>query len=114
MIERFSEDIDISIDKKYFDFYKLLKSDIKSSATMSSKLLENVAKHKTIYFRAGWAKYDNARKGTLRLIPQQAVLKELEGDYRKMKEMFYGIEVDWLEIVHTIEKFELEFNSLSL
>lgn len=98
--------------RHFFDFYKLIKSNIKQLATRDLSLLENVAEHKKIYFRAGWANYDNARKGTLNLIPSNEMLKSFENDFRQMKEMFYGDPVSWEEIISEIKKFESEFNSL--
>ena len=60
--------------RHFFDFYKLLQSDIKHSASSDPNLLQKVAKHKKIYFRAGWANYDNAIQGKIRLVPQPDIL----------------------------------------
>lgn len=98
--------------RHFFDFYKLVKSNIKHITAQDVSLLENVAEHKKIYFRAGWANYDNARKGTLNLIPPHIVLKALENDYKQMKEMFYGEPVSWDKVISEIKKFESEFNSI--
>jgi hypothetical protein len=96
--------------RHFFDFYKLIKSNIRNLAAQDVRLLKDVAEHKKIYFRAGWANYDNAKKGTLNLTPQKIVLKSLENDYIQMKEMFYGEQVSWDNIITEIKKFESEFN----
>ncbi|KTC75373.1 hypothetical protein Lbir_0518 [Legionella birminghamensis] len=98
--------------RHFFDFYKLIKSNIKQIAARDLSLLENVVEHKKIYFRAGWANYDDARKGSLNLIPSSEMLKAFENDYRLMKEMFYGEPVSWDEIISQIKNFETEFNIL--
>ena len=97
--------------RHFFDFYKLIQSDIKNLAISAPKLLTRVAEHKKIYYRAGWANYDSAAKGTLCLTSNQTVLKILEKDYKKMHAMFYGNEVKWGIIISGIKNFENEFNN---
>ncbi len=96
--------------RHFFDFYQLIQSNIKNLAVQNENLLNRVSEHKKMYFRSGWANYDNARKGTLNLIPQDRVLKSLQNDYIQMKEMFYGEPVRWDNIISEIEKFETQFN----
>ena len=96
--------------RHFFDFYKLLQSGIKERATKNPGLLKQVSEHKKTYFRAGWAKYEEATQGSLRLTPNAAVLSTLENDYRKMQEMFYGEVTQWDIIVEKIRSFEKEFN----
>ena len=69
------------------------------------------AQHKKIYFRAGWADYDKAVKGTLSLIPNHKILKKLKNDYNKMHAMFYGDAASWDTIIDQIKVFESKFNS---
>lgn len=99
--------------RHFFDFYRLITSDIKNLAVQDAHLLQKVVEHKKIYFRSGWANYDNAKKGSLNLMPQDTVvLKSLENDYVQMKEMFYGEPVSWNNIIAEIKKFELKFNKV--
>jgi hypothetical protein len=58
------------ISRHLYDFYCLLRSDIKDKALAEENLLERVAIHKSIYFASGWASYGTARRGTLKLSPQ--------------------------------------------
>ena len=97
--------------RHYYDFYCLLISEFKITAAAEIKLLERVAEHKTIYFRAGWANYDTARKGTLRLVPPALVLVKMEQDYVLMGEMFFGVVPGFDNIMATIAKFEEDFNT---
>jgi hypothetical protein len=96
--------------RHYFDFQKLLQSDIRNKAINDSELLKLVVEHKKIYFRSGWANYDAAKKGSLRLIPNEKLLIELEKDFNKMQEMFYGKKSTWEQIIDEISMFENEYN----
>jgi len=97
--------------RHFYDFYKLLNSEIKTSAASDPALLERVSEHKKLYFAAAWAKYDDAKKGTIKLVPDDRVQKELKADYEAMSEMFYGDELPWEKIIEEIKAFEAEFNS---
>ena len=96
--------------RHWYDFYKLLNSPIKKKALNNSELLERVANHKKVYFSSGWANYDHARIGSLRLMPLERVLGELKKDYELMSTMFFGDIPEWNEIINTIAIFEKEFN----
>lgn len=98
------------ISRHYYDFFRLLNSDIKSAALVEEDLLDRVAKHKSIYFASGWANYDTARKGSLRLSPPVNLLGELERDFGLMKDMFFGNVPEWSGILEGIREFEIEFN----
>jgi len=98
--------------RHFFDLYRLLQSEVKETATNTPALLEEVAKHKKIYFRAAWAQYDKAIQGSLCLIPSDNVLSKLENDYQKMQEMFYGELVPWDTIISNLSMFEYSFNRL--
>lgn len=53
-------------------------------------LLSVVAKHKAVYFRSAWARYDLARPGELRLLPAPGREAALASDYAKMRPIFFG------------------------
>jgi hypothetical protein len=97
--------------RHYYDFYCLLKSSYKAEATKDAELLERVAAHKSIYFRAAWASYETAKKGSLKLVPNARVLTEMENDYELMSEMFFKGPPAWGEILKEISLFETEFNA---
>jgi hypothetical protein len=101
------------ISRHFYDFFRLLNSEIKEKALLETALLERVALHKSIYFASSWANYGTARKETLKLSPPIRILKELERDYSLMKAMFFREIPDWKLILKTIEKFEKEFNNLN-
>ncbi len=99
------------ISRHFYDFFRLLNSEIKEKALIEDTLLERVATHKSIYFASNWANYSSARKGTLRLLPPAWTLKDLEKDYGLMKAMFFREIPDWDSILKAIAEFEKEFNA---
>ncbi|OFZ81375.1 MAG: hypothetical protein A2583_15915 [Bdellovibrionales bacterium RIFOXYD1_FULL_53_11] len=105
-----TKEMPLRISRHFYDFFRLLNSDIKKKALSDVTLLERVASNKAIYFASGWASYATARKGTLKLSPLPRILGDLERDYYLMKQMFFGEIPDWQLILKTIEQFETDFN----
>jgi hypothetical protein len=75
--------------RHYYDLAMLLDSYEGRAAAADLELLATVAKHKAVFFRSGWASYDRARPGTLRLVPSEARIKDLRADYRAMAPMMF-------------------------
>jgi hypothetical protein len=101
------------MSRHFYDFFRLINSEIKEKALIETSLLKRVATHKSIYFASGWASYNTAQKGTLKLIPPLHILKELQKDYDLMEAMFFREIPEWPFILTTIEKFEKEFNNIN-
>jgi hypothetical protein len=99
------------ISRHFYDFFRLINSEIKEKALVEADLLERVANHKSVYFSSSWASYGTARKKTLKLFPPPRIIKELEKDYALMEDMFFREIPDWQTILDTIRKFEREFNN---
>lgn len=76
----------LRLSRHYYDLFCLLGSDQGKRATQDLGLLKLVVAHKKIFFRSGWAKYNQAVSGTLRIVPSSARIRELESDYQKMGE----------------------------
>jgi hypothetical protein len=100
--------------RHFFDFYCLLNSDGKAKALANVELLEKVAAHKNIYFKAAWANYSTAKKGSLKLIAEEKIMKAMEADYKAMSEMLAGEVPSWIEIIRILKEFEDEFNNASM
>lgn len=75
--------------RHYYDLSILLGTDEGRAAVADLDLLAQVAQHKTTLFRSGWASYETARPGTLRLVPDEARVKDLRADYRAMAPMMF-------------------------
>jgi len=102
--------ISIRQSRHYYDFFCMLNSNVKEAALQDIALLEAVADHKNLYYRAAWARYDLAKKGTLKLIPSETNLKYMGKDYSQMGVMFFETPPTWGEIVDAIKHFEDSFN----
>lgn len=75
--------------RHYYDLAMLLDTDEGQAAVADLGLLAQVAQHKATFFRSGWASYETARPGTLRLMPDDARIKDLRADYRAMAPMMF-------------------------
>lgn len=75
--------------RHYYDLAMLINTTEGQVAASDFDLLAQVAKHKEVFFRSGWATYDTAKPGTLRLIPDEARIKDLRADYRDMAPMMF-------------------------
>ena len=77
------------LSRHYYDLAMLADTEYGRRALAQPNLLERVAKHKSMYFASGWAKYNEARPGSLRLAPSQERKVALAADYAKMAPMFF-------------------------
>jgi hypothetical protein len=102
MPERFS--------RHYCDFYELVRKGVAIEAARRLELLARVAKHKSLFFKSSWAKYDEAAKGTLRLYPPPQRIAALRADYRKMRQMFFGEPPEFETVLTTLQEWEKQFN----
>lgn len=102
--------VPIRQSRHFYDFYRLLHSEAKELAIKNKYLLPRVSEHKKLYFPANWAKYDDAKAGSLKLIPKSKLLDEFKKDYSAMSDMIYGDQPSWNAILETIQSFETDFN----
>lgn len=98
--------------RHYYDMYCMAKSPFKKSALDNIQLLKDVAEFKNKFYHAGWARYDMAKPGTLRLVPSADNEEVLRKDYDAMQSMFYGEYPDFNTITDEIAKLEKEVNGL--
>jgi predicted nucleotidyltransferase component of viral defense system len=94
------------LSRHYYDMAMLIQKGV----IIDEGLLEKVAEHKKIFFQSSWAKYDEAKKGTLHVLPNDKRLKALEEDYKKMEEMFFVKPLDFSEILGILSSWEKDFN----
>lgn len=75
--------------------------------------LADVVAFKQRFYPRGWARYDLAVPGSLRLLPDEAVLAAVEADYRAMADMIFGRIPDFADIVAQLRALEEEINRSS-
>lgn len=89
----------------------LLDSEEGRAAVADLDLLATVAKHKATFFRSGWANYDTAHPGSLRLMPTEARIKALRADYRAMAPMMFDdTPPTFDDILSSIQRFQDAIN----
>lgn len=92
--------------RHYYDLFMLFGNEVGKAALRDTALLVEVARHKEVFFPAAWARYAEARPGTLRLVPPESRIAELEQDYRKMQEMIFGEPPPFGEILRALREIE--------
>lgn len=98
--------------RHYYDLYCMANSPVKASAFSDLQLLEKVVQFKDKFYRCSWARYDQARTGTMKLIPSESNIKVLIDDYEHMKNMIYGDKPEFDTILEAIKALENEINAL--
>ena len=96
--------------RHYYDLFKLAVSPIRSSALGDLKLLEDVVAFKVQFYPSAWARYDLARRGSFRIVPNQGQLAALEDDYRKMAKILFGEIPTFNTIIRGLTDLESELN----
>ena len=99
------------MSRHYYDMAQLIGHRAKGRAEGSLDLLEQVAHHKSVFFKAAWANYEDAKPGSLRLMPNAELTAALRRDYSGMREMIIGDAPGFDDILGAIEAFEGEINS---
>jgi hypothetical protein len=98
------------LSRHYYDTSRLIEAGLGERAMAKPELLARVVQHKKIFFQSGWANYDAAAKGSLRLAPPSTRMEALLEDYDNMKEMFFGNRPDFLQIAEVLAEWETAFN----
>jgi hypothetical protein len=97
--------------RHYYDLAKMAQSQIKAQALADTGLLANVVEFKQRFYPRGWARYDLAQPGTLKLVPEDHVLASVKSDYRAMENMIFGEVPDVDEILAVIQGLQEEINA---
>ncbi len=100
------------MSRHYYDVFRLWQSSVREQALTAINLLERVAVFKSVFFKAGWARYEEARPGTLRLIPGEQIVDTLARDYQEMRPMFFGEAPPFRSILTELARIEQEINSI--
>ena len=104
-----------SVKEAAFGSLALLKKvvDFKMKFAFGSlALLKKVVDFKMKFYPRSWADYPAAKPGTLKLVPPDFRLPELQADYDRMKYMIYGEIPTFEQIMACITDLENEINLL--
>lgn len=103
----------LGYSRHYYDLALMAKSDVRLAALANIEQLQDVVSFKVRFYPRGWAKYETAKVGSLRLIPDNHVLTSVRSDYVEMHKMIFGEYLPFDEIVATLRELEGEINGLT-
>lgn len=98
--------------RHYYDLYCMMNSPVKNVALNNTELLKKVVEFKEKFYRCPWAKYEEAKIGTMKLMPPERNMQALKDDYKHMQNMIFGNKPEFQEIMAGMQKLEYEMNSL--
>lgn len=99
------------LSRHLYDIVMLSRDKIGIEAMADVGLLDSVAKHKAFYYRANAAKYDEAKVGTLKILPKDEILEAFRADYEKMRSMFAGEVIEFDVIIEELSLLEHKINA---
>jgi hypothetical protein len=99
--------------RHYYDVCRMAGSDVKDAAFADTALLAAVVSFKDKFYHRGWARYDLAKPGTMKLTPQDHVMVQVEKDYEQMRFMIFGERPEFSDMMVEIQSLEDAINSLS-
>lgn len=99
--------------RHYYDLAMMATSNVKDDALSNMKLLEGVVAFKQRFYSSAWARYEDAKVGTLKLLPPEHRYKELKDDYKSMRNMIFDKYIEFDEIMIILKNLENEINSIN-
>ena len=88
----------------------MIHAGVGAEAANREDLLEAVVRHKMAFYRQAWARYEDAKRGTLRLLPTEKNMADLKEDLSSMREMFFDEPPSFESVIDTLTKWEARFN----
>lgn len=98
--------------RHYYDLYRLSCLPVRKEALEKIDLLDEVVRFKMRFYRCPWAKYEDAKPGSLRLLPPKHHIAELRRDYKAMQAMLFGGIPGFEEIMAGLSSLESEINGI--
>lgn len=100
------------LSRHWYDLVKLADHPMGKAAIEDRALLEDVVRHKKVFFHAGYANYDGCLAGELRLLPDPGVLEALRDDYEQMIRagMMYEEPPGFEELTEKLRQLQAKLN----
>ena len=101
------------LSRHWYDLSCLARHDTGHAALADRALLEDVVRHKKVFFNASYANYDQCLTGQLRLVPDTDQLPALRSDYDAMHTagIVRGDAPDFDSLIDQIRSVEATVNS---
>ena len=96
--------------RHYYDLAVMAKGRVKKEALADTKLLEQVVSFKQKFYPASWAKFEEAKPGSFKLLPPNERINDLKKDYRAMEHMIFDKALTFDEIIEKLKNLEYEIN----
>lgn len=100
--------------RHYYDFFCLANTQYGKDANAQLNILEAVVEHAEIFFQQAWAKYDEAKPGTLKLVPPEEMKRLLLDDYKAMDSLFFDDPPPFEDIISVLTEVEEQINSTEI
>lgn len=98
--------------RHYYDLHRLIEKGIARNAARDRTLIDEVARHRQVFFEQGWVDYTTLRPGALRLVPLPEQEAGWRDDYVAMQaEMFSERPPPFETVLASVRAFETEFNA---
>ncbi len=97
--------------RHWYDIYKLSKTTIGQDALADRELLNDVLRHKQVFYSSKNAKYELCAT-QMKLVPDEEMLRALEQDYKKMIDdgMFYAEPPTFDVLITELKELEKQIN----
>lgn len=101
------------LSRHWYDLVMLSRHTSGQAAIQNRDLLEDVVRHKKVFFKASYANYEACLESQLQLLPEDESLDGLRADYEKMigAGMMYQAPPTFDEIVESIRQLEQDINT---
>lgn len=94
-----------------YDLVQLARAPEGQRAISDVGLRDRVVAHKSLFFASASARYDLFQPPTIRLLPEDAeALVRLKSDHNDMRDMFFGEQPDFDELVQELASLEQQLN----
>jgi hypothetical protein len=101
------------MSRHYYDLYEMGQAGIFEKALEQVELTQSVVDFNRLFYRYAWLNYDDAKRGSFRLVPKDAErLKSLKADYRQMEPMFFKTPPTFEQIVSGLQSMEDRINKV--
>lgn len=104
--------IPLRYSRHYADVAAMSRDQVVDQALADIELLKSVTNHKDLFYHAGWAKYNQARPGSFRLIPRKERVSVIGRDYREMSAMFFKEPPEFEVVLEQLSDLEKRINSI--
>ena len=98
--------------RHYYDLAQMAKASVKDDALNDLELLRDVVVFKQKFYMSAWAKYEDAKVGSFKILPPAYRYKELKADYASMRSMIFDKYLEFDEIISILEELEKQINEI--